>query len=92
MKRIAKSQLELLLWAKSKPKGFTIDDAMAKFKSSRQSIGIRLTDARARGWLGRKEEEGARGSTRHRFMLTKTGLKTASMKWTGKGRFKTIEA
>lgn len=89
MKRIAVSQLDLLKFAKSRgPKGFVLDDVMAKFKSPRQSAAVRCDDAFTRGWLVHEWEKSDVGPPRSRFTLSKLGAKTLKVKWTGSGRFR----
>lgn len=89
MKRIAASQLVLLKFAKTcGKKGFTVDDAVASFKSPRQSTAVRLDEAIAKGWLAHKWEKSNGGAPRSRFTVTASGLKVLKMKWLGKGRFR----
>ena len=89
--KIAASQLELLKWANTRSKGFTVDDAMAKFKAPRQSTLVRLNDAFERGWLAHKWEASGKGAPRSRFVLNTNGAKMLAKKWVGKGRFRTLE-
>lgn len=89
MKRIAATQLALLVWAKKGgKKGFTVDEAAAGLKAPRQSVAVRLDDAIARGWLSHKWEKGNGGAPRSRFAINVAGLKVLKTKWLGKGRFR----
>ena len=89
MKRIAASQLVLLKFAKSRgKKGFTIDDAVASFKSPRQSTAVRLDEALDKGWLKHVWERSNGGAPRSRFTVTAAGLKILKTKWVGTGRLR----
>jgi hypothetical protein len=89
MKRIAASQLALLKFAKTcGKKGFTVDDAVASFKSPRQSTAVRLDEAIEKGWLTHKWEPSAGGAPRSRFTIAAPGLKVLKVKWVGRGRFR----
>jgi DNA-binding PadR family transcriptional regulator len=90
MKRIAVTQLALLKWAKTQKKGFLVDDAMAQFKSPRQSTAVRLAEALEKRWLSRKAEPGDGAARRHRYWLTAGGKKMLAKKWGGKGRYRVL--